>query len=180
MYQEARENARLEVKISYAEAKFNEVFPYVEQAILDQQGPGPAVRTPGFLTKLPVITVDGSVGVDLLVSAAQTRVNQRIILENTKAGASLKSRGFATTIPLASRLATLYQQQGSIITFGVDSSAHLAASQVASDLTIKQQQARLELFDGQQEALIASEANQVHRVVGLTEAVARMVAGLAG
>jgi hypothetical protein len=59
-----------------------------------------------------------------------------------------------------------------------ETATRIAAAKVNAEQEFRGQQAQVQQYGDQQQAILASERNQVQRQVGLLQAVAEMVGGL--
>jgi hypothetical protein len=176
--QEHRADGRLNLILAFAGSKFDILFPFVQKAAEPYQGPPATLPTPGFSLDIPPITVVGIGPPDPVIAIGQDRNASLSALESSVSVDSVKARGFAPSGALASAIRSLHSQQSAANNIDAESSARVTHAPLDSDAFVAQQGAALELFDGQQSAVVASDGNQVQRQVGILEAVARMISGI--
>jgi hypothetical protein len=181
-YREASETRRLQIRLDYADAKFQVVWPYV-QTVVNQAlgGSSAAVVTLGFQTVLPYVSGDGALNandINAIVSNATTRAAARATAESSQAQGELVGRGYASNSLLLNALAVGYDFQRVRAGVNAETATRIAAAKLNAEQEFRGQQAQVQQYSDQQQAILASERNQVQRQVGLLQAVAEMVGGL--
>jgi hypothetical protein len=181
---ETSETARLNIKLNYAEEKFEQVYPLVLQSVASaQNGNADEPTTPGLLpyTQAPPILVRGVFTpgqVQAQINLAYARNDTRTSSLIRSAQGDLAGRGFSSNSPLLEVLSMGYQGQNFQASNNAATAIRFQSAQANSDQILKSQELANSQFNQIQQVFLASEQNAVTRQVGLLGGVAQMVAGV--
>jgi hypothetical protein len=179
---EQAENGRLNTKLVYAEAKFNTVFPFVQQSLGQAQaGAAGTPQTPGLNLNPPFVSTRGVFTpseVQAQVNLAYARNDSRTQSLIRQAQGDLAGRGFSSNSPLLDALKLGLNGLNLKANNEAATAIRFQAAQANADRQSKGQELANQQFVGVQTLVLDSERNAVTRQVGLVSAIAQMVGGL--
>lgn len=177
---EDAEDRRLDIKLTYADEKFNEVFPVAEQAIA-ASGNLTAPATIGLMTPWPSIPMPIPFTprlVQMQANLAYARSDQEVASNYREALADVSGRGFSSNSPYIDAVRATLVGRGLRQSALGAAQARIGALQANATTLLSLQKLRGQDFIDQNQVAVQSEANQVERQVGLIDGVASIVAGL--
>ena len=178
---EQSETGRLTTKLAYADAKFNLVYPLVQDSI-DAALAGTAL-TPNLKSwpDLPFISTSGVLTAGQIqrqVNSALARNDSRTQAQILQAQRELSGRGFSSNSPLLEALKVGFVGQNLRANLDAETGIRIEAAKANADAVFTGQKAVSDQFNQQQGVALESEKNQVTRQVGLVGALAQLIGGL--
>jgi hypothetical protein len=175
---EAHDRAMLERRLGYADAKFNLIYPIVQQSIAQASAQAGTLATPGLATQTPFVSTAGvwtRAEIQQQVNRAWAKNDGRTQAEILRTQAELAGRGFSSNGPLMEALRVGFVGQNLRANAEAATGIRLQAAQLNAESQRAGQVAAAEVFDRQQQVALASEKNQIDRQVGLVGALAQLI-----
>jgi hypothetical protein len=175
---ENAETARLTTKLAFAQTKFDQVYPFVHDSLVNTQN---GVTTPGLLADPPFVSSRGvltAAQIQAQINAAWAKNDSRTTALIAQTQKDLAGRGFSSNSPLLEAVAASYQGQNLRANLEAATSITIQAAQANADQVLKGQGLANDQYNQRQSVSLESERNQVTRQVGFVSALAQLAAGI--
>lgn len=183
---ETGENTRLSVKLAFAQGKWDQVFPYVQDALSGKQdflagtparwtaaqaavGPAPKFKPTGVFTEQQI---------QQQLNSAYSRIALAVQSKTRTSEIDLAGRGFSSGSPIMDAISMGFEGYGIVASADEESKIRIGAAQANADQVLKSQTEAIEYYLRNLAAYTDLEKNAIQLDVGVLGAAAQLLSGV--